>query len=350
MRICVLVAITLFARVGSGQAGMTPLSCDAIVPPSDSGSGQFGAVAPGRGERLAWFDGQPGQFALRDGSGKIRLVGRQGAGPGEFDRPGFMNWIGDTLWVSDYRLHRVQFFSDTGRLIRVATAMLPGNWGAGRDGRLVGFGPVPPRISHPVNVLSHLPGSARLDTLRTFPVVSVDRMELPLRDESVYVPQPLAAQTVIGSNAEFNRFCAAVPEANSLRLMCVDGRGRAAMNKVVSLPPRALSDAVYDSTIAFYLRTPGRTDAMMRSRVARPRHLPLALGMMVDQLGGVWLQRSHRYEATGLWTRLRPDGTILSDLVLPKRLRLLRLSGDSFWAATADADGLETLHKCRIGG
>jgi len=349
MRIRVLVAIMLSARISSSQAGVTPLSCDAIAAPSDNGSGRLGAVAPGRGERLAWSDGQPGQFVLRDGSGKIRLVGRNGAGPGEFDRPGEMNWIGDTLWVSDYRLHRVQFFSDTGRLIRVATAMLPGNWGAARDGRLVGFGPVPAGRPFPVNVLSHQPGTARLDTLRTFPVVSVDRMELPLRGEPVHVPQPLAAQTVFGSNAEFNRFRAAVPEAGSLRLTCVDDRGRVALAKLVSLPPRALTDAVYDSTIASYLRYPGRTDAMMRSRVARPRNLPLALGMMVDQLGGIWLKRSHSYEEVGHWTRLRPDGSILGDLVLPKRVRPLRSDGDSFWAATADSDGLETLHKCRIG-
>jgi len=334
--------------VVAAQDAAPPLSCEVVVRSSDNGSGRFGSVAPGRDGRLAWTDGQPGQFILRDAAGKIRFVGRQGAGPGEFSRPGSMNWIGDTLWVGDYRLNRVQFFSDTGRLIRVATAMLPGNWGASRDGRLVGFKPVGLGMTEPFAVVSHVVGSTRLDTLRTFPVVEVDRLEVPLRDESVAVPQPLAAQTVIGFNEEFTRFCAAVPQSSRLQLTCIDETGRLVADRALTLTPRPLPDAVYDSTIAFYLRVPGRTEDMMRSRVNRPRYLPLAHGLMVDPQGVVWLLRTSRYERTAIWTRVRSDGTILSDVAAPARMRIFRLDTEYFWAAQADDDGVETLHRCRL--
>ena len=348
MKLRVVVAIALAARGAWAQAG-TPTSCEVVVQSSENGYGRFGTVAPGRDGRLAWIDGQPGQFVLRDAAGKIRRVGRQGAGPGEFDRPGDMNWIGDTLWVGDYRLNRVQFFSDTGRLIRVATAMLPGNWGVSRDGRLVGFRPVALARVDPFVVVSHTVGSTRMDTLRTFPVVKVNRFELPLRDRAVAVAQPFDAQTVIGNSAEFTRFCAAVPQSGGLQLTCVDANGRVVSDRLVTLPPRPLSDAVHDSTIAFYLRSPGRTEDMMRSRVARPRHLPLADGwLMVDQQGVVWLQRTSAYETTTIWSRVRPDGTVLSDITVPPRMRILRPDGEFVWVATADADGLETLHKCRL--
>jgi hypothetical protein len=163
------------------------------------------------------------------------------------------------------------------------------------------------------------------------------------------VAQPFDAQTVIGYNAEFTRFCAAVPQSGGLQLTCIDANGRVVSDRLVTLPPRPLSDAVYDATIAFYLRVPGRTEDMMRSRVARPRHLPLVLGLlMVDQQGVVWLQRTNPHETTTIWTRVRADGTVLSDVVAPPRMRILRPDGEYVWAAQADNDGIETLHRCRV--
>src|SRR6187402_2383632 len=98
MRLRVLVAVALAARAGSGQA-VTPLSCEAVVPPSDSGSGRFGAVAEGLSGRLAWSDGRPGQVLVRDARGTVRLIGRSGDGPGEFRTISAVGWRSDTLWT-----------------------------------------------------------------------------------------------------------------------------------------------------------------------------------------------------------------------------------------------------------
>lgn len=347
MRTCTLVAVVMLSASAYGQSP-APLSCQEIVAPSDSGSGRFGYVAPGPGGRLAWFDGQPGQFMLRDAAGKVRRIGRSGAGPGEFDRPGFMGWQGDTIWVGDDRLPRVQFFSDTGQLLRVSTAIMPGGWGPGTGGLLVAFGRMMASMSLPVVVVTHRPGTQRIDTVRSFPVVDVEQFALPLRDQTVPVPQPLAAQTVVGHSADFTRFCGAIPDGSTLRVSCVDPTGRVLLDRQVPLTPRPTPDAVYDSLIAGYLRSPGRTEDMMRSRVKKPRHLPLAYALMVERSGVIWLLRSSRFEPAAVWTRVRPDGSIIGNLLLPRRLRVLLPDGADFFAARPDQDGLETLVRCRI--
>jgi hypothetical protein len=45
-----------------------------------------------------------------DSAGKsLRVLGRNGRGPGELDRTTTWGWIGDTLWISDEGLLRVNY-------------------------------------------------------------------------------------------------------------------------------------------------------------------------------------------------------------------------------------------------
>lgn len=338
-------------RPASPQAAS--LTCDAVIPPSDSGSGRIATVAPGRNGRLAWTDGRPGQFLLRDSTGTTRVIGRAGAGPGEFNGVGGMEWIGDTLWVADFRLPRVQFFSDTGRLMRVATALLPAAWGPRPDGRLVGFRPQPLANPQPPTVLSHRPGATASDTVIAFPLAPTERIMVPVRGRApVSNPHPLAAETMIGWSADHTRFCGTIPaNANAVRLRCVDDRGRSLLDRQLVLPPRPVTDAIYDTVIALFSRAPsGRTAADMRQRISRPRNLPPVLGMMVDNGGDIWLARSHTSEATARWLRLRSNGTIRDTVVFSAKYRIIRLQSDTAWATTADADDLQTLSRCRIRG
>jgi hypothetical protein len=48
----------------------------------------------------------------------IGTAGRWGEGPGEFDVPGPITWLADTLWVFDQRLLRATAFSRSGEYIR----------------------------------------------------------------------------------------------------------------------------------------------------------------------------------------------------------------------------------------
>lgn len=356
MRLRVLVAIILAARASSGQT-VTPLSCEAVVPPSDSGSGRFGAVAEGTSGRLAWSDGRPGQVLVRDSRGTVRLIGRSGDGPGEFRTISAVGWRNDTLWTSDGRLRRVQFFSDTGRLLSVATGTPVVVWYPRPDGRLLGFvaqplAPTPARsrtalgspVVQPYAIVAQHPGDTRRDTIAVFQRAAVESFPLP--PTGVLNEQPFAPRTVVASSPDASRFCRAHPEDSRTLLQCVDDRGRLLFNRSLEFSRRSLTDAVYDSMIALFARGQGRTAYGMRALINRPRQLPQVMAMMIDRGGAIWLRRSHEYEPVALWTRLRPDGAVRDDVVISKRYRLLRPDGDTFLAAEADSDGVETLLRC----
>jgi hypothetical protein len=343
-RVRLLTAGLLFGVSGVPASQNQEPRCTLLLQPSDSGSGRFGSIAPGPGGRLAWTDGRPGQFLLRDANGKVRVVGRDGAGPGEFRYIGSMNWVGDTLWVSDFRLPRVQFFNDTGKLIRVSTAILPATWGAAEGARLVGFANQAVASDLPWVVLSHRIGSTSLDTIGSFPMVPAARFPLP----PTMTPnkQPLLPETVVGFSPNFRRFCGAMPVEDRLRVQCVDNQGNVILNHTLSLSPRALTDSIYASAVSAFVRLPERSESAVREMIRRPRALPLALSLMVDNEGVIWLGRSHRSEKTLRWVRLGQQGSVKDSVALQGQFRIMRVAGDTAWATAADQDGLQSLYRC----
>ena len=347
MRIHVLVLLTLIGNPAAGQT-LAPLACNAVITPSDSGGGRVGRVAEGPDGRLAWTDGRAAEFLIRDAKGKVRTVGRSGSGPGDFQRVSHLGWFGDTLWASDGRLPRVTFFSDTGRLLRVETATPQVGWYPRPDGRLVGMGWTPLGMATPPPdvIVSQRPGELRRDTVRLFTTAPVEQFNLP--PTGALNPQPFSFRTVTSASDDGSRFCSAGPEGTATRLECITDRGRSVMNVVLVLKPRPLSGAVYDSMIALFARA-GRTEQGMRDLIKRPKNLPPVMSMLIEPSGGIWLRRSHDYEPVTVWTRVRADGTVRDELDIPKHVRVMSPNDNSFWAATADNDGLETLHKCRIG-
>ena len=347
MRIRALLLLALPGKLANGQT-LAPLTCDAVITPSDSGGGRVGRVAEGPNGRLAWTDGRASEFLIRDATGKVRTVGRSGSGPGDFQRVSQLGWFGDTVWASDGRLPRVTFFSDTGRLLRVETATPQVGWLPRPDGRLVGVGwmplgtPTPP----PFVVVSQHPGELRRDTIKLFTNAPVEQFNLP--PAGALNPQPFYFRTVTGESHDGSRFCSAGPDGGATRIECINDRGRSVVNVLLTLKPRPLSEAVYDSMIVLFARG-GRTQQGMRDLIKRPRNLPPVMSMLVEPSGMIWLRRSHEYEPVAVWTRLRADGVVRDELSIPKHIRVMSPNDDSFWAATADNDGLETLHKCRIG-
>jgi len=251
-------------------------------------------------------------------------------------------------WTSDGRLRRVQFFSDTGRLLSVATGTPAVVWYPRPDGRLVGF--VAQALGSPVvqpyAVVAQRPGDLHRDTITVFQRAAVERFALP--PTGALNEQPFAPRTVVASSADASRFCRAHPEESTTLLQCVDDRGRQLFSRPLDFSRRPLTTSVYDSGIALFTRAQGRTADGMRSLVNRPRELPQVMAMMIDRGGAIWLRRSHEYEPVALWTRLRPDGALRDEVVIPRRYRILRPDGDTFWAAQADNDGLETLYRCRL--
>jgi len=336
------------STLASAQSQGTELSCVVAISPSDTEFGRFVAVAPGPQNRLAWTDGRSGQFSIRDTQGRVRRVGRQGSGPGEFQYVAAMDWIGDSLWVADGRLPRVQVFSDTGRLLSGITAVLPAGWGADGSNVLVGFGNMSLGYDLPFAVLSYTQGATSIDTVAVFPITPSERFPLP--PAMGLNSQPLLPTTVIGGSPNHQRFCGAVPVGEDrVQVRCVDRQGRALLDRTLQLEPRPLSTEVYDGVVKAWSRAPGRTESMLRDLIRRPRHLPLVLEMAVENEGGLWLRRTHDSETPSIWTRLGGDGTPRGVVSVPRGYRVLRVDAASVWATSTDADGLQTVHRCGAG-
>lgn len=345
-------ALLLLAIFGPPPAtGQGPtiseLSCLAVLSPTATDFGRFTTVAPGPRGQLAWTDGRSGQLSIRDAQGKVRIVGRQGSGPGEFQYVASMDWIGDSLWVADGRLPRVQVFSDTGRLLRGITAVLPGSWGSGGGDVLVGFGNMPLGADVPFAVLAYSRGATSIDTVAVFRVPPSERFPLP--PAMALNRQPLLPTTIIGASPNHQRFCGAIPGAEEhVQLRCVDHRGRVRLDRNLQLEPRPLTTAVYDGVVKAMSRGPERTEAILRDLIRRPRNLPLVLEMAVENVGGIWLRRTHDSETAPMWTRLSIDGSPTGLVLFPHGYRLLRADAELVWATSTDADGLQTVHRCTV--
>lgn len=63
-------------------------------------------------------DMQTSHIQVFDSTGRhVRTIGRRGAGPGEFETPYSLGWLGDTLVVLDFRNARIGLFSRDGQWI-----------------------------------------------------------------------------------------------------------------------------------------------------------------------------------------------------------------------------------------
>lgn len=319
------------------------LSCSVEVAPSDSGSGRIGTVAVGASGRLAWTDGRPGQVLVRDGRRRVRAIGRIGSGPGEFRVISNLGWLGDTVWVGDGSLPRVQFFNDTGKYLRGVMAATPASWAASPSGSLVGFARRRIASDLPFAVLRQRPQG--LDSVVSWPLVSAPRVMLQ-NGGPRGSPQPFAPETVVGASPNHSKFCAARPTGDAWQLECVDDAAKLLQRTRLSLSGRRLGNALFDSAVVVFSQ--GRDASEVRRQLSRPQELPAINDILVSDNGDVWLQRTHRFERAATWQRITRDGRQGREMAVAPLSRVLLVTADTVWGTSANADGVESLLRCSI--
>lgn len=351
--------LPLMALLGAPLLGLasmwqdTPpstLVCTSVAAPSDTGSGRIGLFAIGARGRLAWTEGRVRAPQIRDVGGGVRSAGRAGGGPGEFAAFSGIGWSGDTLWVADPVAARVQYFSESGDYLTGVRTAPRVSWRPRPDGRFVGFAASLVRPSPaPYVVMQLTRGSTVADTLYRFPRIEPTPVLVPAGDREIPNPHPLLPRTVVAASSSHSRFCATQPDGElGTRIRCIDDRGSVRLDRRVAFAPRPLTNAVYDSVVARFSLAPGRTPALMRDRIERPRNLPPVGEMLVLDDGQLWLRRSSPFEPESRWARLDSAGRGRPEVVFPSRHRLLAVRGDSAWVAIPDANDLEEIAGCRV--
>jgi hypothetical protein len=289
-----------------------------------------------------------------------RRIGRAGSGPGEFGRPVAMGWQGDTLWVADQSLRRVQFFSPGGRLIRTRSGDRWGHLVPLADGSyLAGRGMALDASQAPVVRLSA--DLKRADTVailrwRALPQLKIatgsgsfivgaarftDRAErmVPPRGDAIYLIEPDPNPTA---------------RAAAIRVRVLESSGRLRWEKRIPYNPVPLSNRRFEEAVeglASGHDGAGKIDrGAVRKAMARPQFLPAVAQALAATNGDLWLRWEQDSEVRPEWTVLSRQGVIIGRFRFPAGLIPLRIDGDRVYAVITDNNDLPELVRYRMEG
>jgi hypothetical protein len=290
------------------------------------------------------------RFYAADGS-HIQSVGRQGGGPGEFQRISRLDRLaGDTIAVWDMAAVRLTFFAPDGKFVRsVSPALIDQDFGQYHgtfgDGSFV---------LRPDFVVSSLAsgdglrrdtaaysrydgtGGAFLDTIAV--TAGTEVLVQPSEDGMISVSSmPFAREphlVVHGDHAYFgvsDRFEIRVVDSEGVirRIIRLDAdltpvtdadvRRYAEANAARRLPPRERDDS-------------GAVRAMVQTMLGQPRPetFPMFNALVVDDIGVLWVRELGRpgSEAPEHWVVFDTAGRLLGTVQVPRRFQVFQIGPD----------------------
>ena len=335
------------ASGGAAVADSVAYACAPVLVPGPDDDGVIGHFAPGPDDLMAWTT-TDAVLKLGTSADAAVQVGRKGEGPGEFTWIDQLGWGGDTLYVTDLMLSRVQYFDRDGQLLGGERLPRGAGWRLTPDGRFVATGSKPLGATG-WSVLEAVPDSVvpTVDTLFHFPEPEVPIVEIQMGDASMATQDPFAPTARTAASADLSWYCGSEPlTGDEVRIRCIDSRGNLIRDTVLVLAPVALSDEVWNLTIERFARGSANVRAAVETRFTRPDVLPRVTAMGVDVDGSLWLLRSHTSDPAQRWLRLDANGAVRDTLVLSSGYNIIRLSGDTMWRRVSDEDGMQRVERC----
>lgn len=319
----------------------------------------IGSVLPGPDGTI--LVSQPQEMTIRvfDREGRVvRNIGRSGDGPGEFRGLGRMGWRGDTLYVTDYQLRRINYFLADGTALaseRVATPELeppfipsvPNSFMRDGSGILtpayfVGMGSV-----DSVPLLRLGPGDA-LDTLlwmnRRNNTLSVAIGSSNMHTTQPFTDHDIEAVAPDGSMIVIVRRNAAeaIPNAE-FPVSAIDAGGDTLWSVTIPYAPVPVAQEVVDSVLEDRTKDLGRERmprAELRSLYAeamyRPATWPPVSRLLIGTDNTIWLAREALPSDSTRWLVLDSTGSPQAELNVPSDVSLRYVDGDVLWAVQTD--------------
>jgi hypothetical protein len=321
---------------------------------------------------------QENTIRVHDSAGAfLRTIGRAGQGPGEFESPGPLGMLGDTLWVLDYGTYRFSFFDLAGNLLgsrRIPIDLWetpeerpPRPLGLFSDGSIYGS---PPAWSHLVasgeittDMLLRLDSAGAVqDTIASY---SVENSSWEISDPDNprgprwYTRQPFSDTELVRVSdhaplvVRVEREVPADPGSATYRVTARTFEGDTVFSRAIGYTPIPLSDALVDSLVTtrsagFPGVTASRAALLARQSLYIPEFHPPVSDVVVGRDGSVWLRGEDLGASTVEWRVLSPDGEPLGVVGLPVDLRIMLADQSRAWGTEYDELDVPYIVRYRI--
>lgn len=295
----------------------------------------------------------------------LRRIGRKGQGPGEMMFPFAMGWRGDTLWVRDIELNRVNLLSRDGEALRTILDRMPpspGKYVSGppaallSNGWLLGVGDAPSMLVASGQVTSvpmvlFREGSTDARPLRELSLLNLYGNQAARPQQPLIHFQQRLSDAPLWHAAQDGSAIAVVdrPASSSatrshfiVTILAPDGSTR--VQRRIDYAPKPLSRGMRDSVVKITLNPSGRPNMQLSADVVyTPSFLPPITEVFVASDKRVWLRREFTLSAVAEWNIFDPELQLIRSIRLPADFSLLAASGDRFWGTRLGPDDVPYL-------
>jgi hypothetical protein len=350
------------------------------VDDPDAGFSRIGAVTTLPDGRVLVLEALDRQVRIYGAEGRLeRTIGRAGDGPGEFQGPLRFGMLADTLWVADLGSGRITLLDLEGRVLETLRADpvpvdvgIDGIRGLAHPARLRPDGLVETdwrmtagndveadSIFWPELLLDR--AGAVVDTLRMnrhpWPPTPMARIGTFSFGLSPPLPDgPLHA--ALGEDRfTLERPAATAPGEAAFTLVREGPAGDTLLQRAFTYRPRPVPPEWREERIAeltaLNARAPDGPPADAIERAVReglpfPDHIPPVVELHVGEEGHAWLRREDVGDTHHRWVVVRPDGTPLGVVRIPRGARIAASRGDLAWIVDRDAFEVPWLVRIRV--
>lgn len=329
----------------------------AILPASDGS-----VVIADAGNLEIGVFGREGAFS--------HAIGRTGRGPGEFETFRSVGLLGDTLWVIDFRLRRISFFSLDGRLlvalqteversssarsISDLTTFVPRGAALGLAGADFGSGSEFRDVLKPVLLMTR--AGRTLDTLAWLPTKN-ENFVLARPDGGFTFGRQLfsdAGLIIVAPNALLfflvDRSVTTTPRNAVFRVVAIGSNGDTLSSRRYAYVPKRLEKTRGDSLLAAAERVNARSGLSpgeIRRAVFIPDYYSPVTSGIAGSDGSLWLRREEGKPTVDYWV-IGKDGALLAAVTVPANLTLMAVTDSEAWGVEKDQYDVPTVIRYRI--
>ena len=285
---------------------------------------------------------------------QLEPLGRVGQGPGEYLRPVASGWLGDSLWIWDSGLRRLNWLTRTGRYLGAEPGRGMGSLVPLRGGRWYRF--VPGGVNDTVaQAILTGPDQATAERVTSYSWPKAPELRIPLEQGFIVGVQPFANRAFVSVDLATEDLLVFQPlrEPGVIRYRRIRPNGTTQVDRRVSLPVQALTENHYQTMIDRWKEEGGpRYRALeperLRKAFYRPKYLPTIRGIVRAGNGTVWLQAGPETEQVSTWVELSKDGLVRRQVTGPPELQLLLVAGGRAVGSLMDENGVVSLVLFRI--